>query len=155
LRQKEGISYGTSSWVQIGALDRAGRFGLQAQYAPQNLPRLQRAVSEELARFVRDGITSEELAEAVSGILQQGIVSRSSDNALADTLANQLFLGRTMAFTAELEARLRSATPEAVNEAIRKYVSPAGLSQVYAGDFGKAPAQDATSAGGEAPAARP
>ena len=37
----------------------------------------------------------------------------------------------------------------------RKYVSPAGLSQVYAGDFGKAPAQDATSAGGEAPAARP
>ncbi|PMX85072.1 hypothetical protein C1X43_34450, partial [Pseudomonas sp. GW460-C3] len=36
LRQREGLSYGASSWVQVGALDRAGRFGLQAQYAPQN-----------------------------------------------------------------------------------------------------------------------
>jgi len=154
LRQKEGLSYGVSSWVQVGMLDRAGRFGLQAQYAPQNLARLQRAVSEELTRFVQDGITRDELAEAVSGILQQGMVSRSSDGALASALASQLYLGRTMAFTAELEARVRDATPEAVNAAIRKYVSPAGLSQVYAGDFSRAAAQDATSAG-EVPAVRP
>ncbi|WER49527.1 pitrilysin family protein [Cupriavidus sp. WKF15] len=154
LRQKEGLSYGASSWVNVGALDRAGRFGLQAQYAPRNLERLQRAVAEELERFVRDGISAPELSEAVSGILQQGMVSRSSDSALADALANQLYLGRTMAYTEELEARLRAATPEAVNAVIRKYVQPSGLSQVYAGDFGAVPAPDGAAAG-EAPAARP
>ncbi|WP_354685397.1 pitrilysin family protein [Cupriavidus necator] len=141
LRQQEGLSYGASSWVQVGALDRAGRFGVQAQYAPQNLPRVQRAVAEELERFVRDGITAQELAEAVSGLLQQGMVSRSSDSALAGTLANQLYLGRTMAFTAEVEERLRKATLEAVNAAIRRYMQPAGLSRVYAGDFSGAAAQ--------------
>lgn len=174
LRQQEGLSYGASSWVQVGALDRAGRFGLQAQYAPQNLPRVQRAVAEELERFVRDGITPQELAEAVSGLLQQGMVSRSSDAALAGTLANQLYLGRTMAFTAELEERLRNATPDAVNAAIRRYIQPGSLSRVYAGDFSGAAAQagaadngtgastakDAGSAAGNdatgaAPAARP
>lgn len=141
LRQQEGLSYGASSWVQVGALDHAGRFGVRAQYAPQNLPRVQRAVTEELERFVRDGITAEELAEAVSGLLQQGMVSRSSDAALAGALAIQLYLGRTMAFTEELEQRLRSATPQTVNAAIRRYMQPGALSRAYAGDFAGAPAQ--------------
>ncbi|WP_011301426.1 M16 family metallopeptidase [Cupriavidus necator] len=158
LRQKEGLSYGASSWVNVGALDRAGRFGLQAQYAPQNLERVQRAVADELERFVREGVSKAELSEAVSGILQQGIVSRSSDGALAGALANQLYLGRTMAYTEDLEARLRAATPDAVNAAIRRYVIPSGLSQVYAGDFSAAAAAAGAmdgAASGEAPAARP
>ncbi|GLC90686.1 peptidase M16 [Cupriavidus sp. TA19] len=146
LRQQEGLSYGASSWVQVGALDRAGRFGLQAQYAPQNLARLQHAVADELERFTRDGITAPELAEAVSGLLQQGTVSRSNDAALAGTLANQLYLGRTMAFTAELETRLRAATRESVNAAIRRYMQAGGLSRVYAGDFSGAPAAQPTQA---------
>ncbi|SCB28350.1 M16 family metallopeptidase [Cupriavidus alkaliphilus] len=141
LRQREGMSYGASSWVQVGALDRAGRFGVRAQYAPQSLARVQRAVSEELERLVREGITAQELAEAVSGLLQQGMVSRSNDAALAGALASQLYLGRTMAFTAELEQRLRDATPETVNAAIRRYMQPGTLSRAYAGDFAGAAAQ--------------
>jgi zinc protease len=144
LRQQEGLSYGAGSWVQVGALDRAGRFGVRAQYAPQGLARVRRAVSEELERLVRDGITAQELAEAVSGLLQQGMVSRSNDAALAGTLANHLYLGRTMAFTAELEQRLRSASTDTVNAAIRRYMQPGALSRAYAGDFAAA----ATQAGG-------
>ncbi len=151
LRQRDGISYGVSSYLQVGALDRAGRFGLHAQYAPQNLPRLQAAVAEELARFVRDGITDTELAEATSGLLQQATLGRSRDGVLAATLASQLYLGRTMAFTAEYESRLRDATREAVNAAIRRHVDPAGLTQAYAGDFDNAPRQSA----GAGPVARP
>ena len=139
LRQMEGISYGVSSSLTIGALDRAGRFGLWAAYAPQNLPRLRRAVDEELARFIRDGITAGELAEASSGLLQQGMVSRTRDGALAGALANQAYLGRTMAHTAAIEEAIRTATPEAVNAAIRRYLGPAMLTQAFAGDFGAAP----------------
>lgn len=135
LRQQDGISYGASSYMQIGSLDRAGRFGLQAVYAPQNVERLRRALDEELARFVRDGITADELAEAQSGLLQQATVSRSRDGTLAAVLANQLYLGHTMAFTADIDARVRAATVADVNDAIRRHLSPAAISQAYAGDF--------------------
>lgn len=136
LRQHDGISYGVSSSVSVGALDRAGRFGLWAVYAPQNLPRLRQAIDEEMVRFVRDGITPGELSEAISGLLQQGLISRTRDGALAGALANQAYLGRTMAHTAEIEARIRAATPQAVNDAIRRYLGPATLTQAFAGDFG-------------------
>jgi zinc protease len=136
LRQQDGISYGASSSISVGALDRAGRFGLWAAYAPQNQGRLRKAIDEEMARFARDGISDAELAEAVSGLLQQGMMSRTRDGALAGALANQLFLDRTMAHTAEVEARIRTATPAAVNDAIRRYLTPAGLTQAFAGDFG-------------------
>jgi zinc protease len=136
LRQQEGISYGVSSSLSIGALDRAGRFALWAVYAPQNQTRLRDAVGQEMQRFVRDGITSVELSEAVSGLLQQGLISRTRDGLLAGALANQLYLGRTMAHTAEVEARISKATPEAVNDAIRRYLSPDTLTQAFAGDFG-------------------
>ncbi|PLP97121.1 M16 family metallopeptidase [Cupriavidus pauculus] len=139
LRQLDGISYGVSSSLSIGALDRAGRFGLWAAYAPQNLPRLRKAVDEEMARFIRDGVTASELAEAVSGLLQQGMVSRTRDGALAGTLANQAYLGRTMAHTAAIEEGIRTATPAAVNAAIRRYLGPAMLTQAFAGDFGAGP----------------
>lgn len=136
LRQQDGISYGVSSSISVGALDRAGRFGLWAAYAPQNQPRLRRAIDEEMARFVRHGISPAELAEAASGLLQQGLMSRTRDGALAGALANNLYLGRTMAFTADVETRIRAATPGAVNDAIRRYLTPDGLTQAFAGDFG-------------------
>jgi len=143
LRQQDGISYGVSSSLSVGALDRAGRFALWAVYAPQNQARLRRAVDEEMQRFVRSGITASELSEAASGLLQQGLISRTRDGVLAGALANQLFLGRTMAHTAEVEARIRTATPEAVNDAIRRYLSADTLTQAFAGDFGTAAASAA------------
>lgn len=139
LRQLDGISYGVSSSLTVGALDRAGRFGMWAAYAPQNLPKLRKAVDEELARFVRSGVTAQEVSEAASGLLQQGLVSRTRDGALAGALANQAYLGRTMAHTAAIEEGIRTATPEAVNAAIRRYLGTATLTQAFAGDFGATP----------------
>lgn len=146
LRQREGLSYGAGSWLQVGALDRAGRFGLQAQYAPQNRDKVETAVREELARLVRDGVTAAELEEARNGLLQARALERSDDGTLASILGNQLYLGRTMADTAQLDERLRTATREDVNTAIRKYLAPDALTQVYAGDFTGNPASSATTA---------
>lgn len=135
LRQKEGISYSASSYLQIGTLDTAGRFGLQALFAPANAERLKQAVTEELARFVRDGITEQELAEAKSGLLQQGMLARTRDAGLASILANQLYVKQSMAFTAELDARIAGATVGEVNAAIRKYLDPERVVNVYAGSL--------------------
>lgn len=133
LRQQDGISYGASSYLRIGALDTAGRFGIQASFAPQNLPRLKAGVQRELRRFLREGVTEEELAEAKSGLQQQGLVTRSRDEALVSMLAYQLFVGQTMGFTAEMERRIGQATVEQVNAAIRRYLDPDRFVEVYAG----------------------
>ncbi|WP_223819547.1 M16 family metallopeptidase [Cupriavidus cauae] len=133
LRQQEGISYGATSYLRIGALDTAGRFGIQASFAPQNLPRLKAGVQRELRRFLREGVTEEELAEARSGLRQQGVVTRSRDEALVSMLAYQLFVGQTMAFTEELERRIDQTTVEQVNAAIRRYLDPDRFVEVYAG----------------------
>jgi zinc protease len=92
-------------------------------------------VTEELTRFARDGVTEQELADAKSGLLELGAMGRTLDDGLAHNLANQLFLGRTMAFTAEQEQHVRAATVPSVNAAIRKYIEPKRVVNVFAGDL--------------------
>ncbi|MDB5756064.1 MAG: pseudouridine synthase, partial [Massilia sp.] len=71
IRQKDGLSYGGSSQLMAGDLDRAGMFGIGAIAAPQNLRKLDVAVREELARALKGGFTAAELAGAKSGLMQQ------------------------------------------------------------------------------------
>jgi zinc protease len=102
---------------------------------PANMPKVETGVAEELARWVRDGVTAEELDRAKAGFLQQRQVARASDRALVSMLAQQLFEGRTMKYEEELEERIRQLTPETVAAAVRKHVDPARLCSVAAGDL--------------------
>ncbi len=138
LRQKEGISYGAGSWLQVGGLDDGGSLGLYAIYAPSNRLRVENAVREEVAKLVEAGISQQELDEARSGLLQAATIARSQDGSLASSLSNQLFLQRTMRFTAEQEARVQAVTLEQVNAVIKRYIDPSKLVHVYAGDFAQA-----------------
>lgn len=142
IRQKEGLSYGVGSAINaddsLGGTDDAGSFSIQAIAAPQNLDKVEAAVREELARLVADGITAEELKDAVSGLLTEREQGRANDGQVAGMLQDQLFFGRTMQFTADLDAKYRALTVEQVNAAIRKYLDPKKLSVFAAGDFAAA-----------------
>jgi len=135
LRQKEGLSYGTGSQLSVSALDPYGLFIGYAIYAPQNAAKLEAGFRDELQRAVSDGFSAAELSAAKSGWLQSRQVSRAQDGELARTLANSLFLGRTLAWDAALEQKVSALTPEQVNAAIRKWLTPANVSLVKAGDF--------------------
>jgi len=88
-----------------------------------------------VARILRDGVHPEELKRAKDGYLKQVEVSRTNDNMLALSLAENLFIGRTMQFDADLEAKIKALSVEDVNAALRKYIHPEQLSVVTAGDF--------------------
>ncbi len=135
LRQKDGISYGAGSFLQLNPNDANSTLGLYAIYAPQNLAKLKAGVAEEIARLVKDGVTETELADAKSGILQNNQIVRAQDGALAGALTGQLYLGRTMKFVADNEAKLKATSLAEVNAAITKYFDESKLVQVYAGDF--------------------
>ena len=135
LRQKGGLSYRAASNFTASPLDPRGNLLIMAIYNPVNVAKVVSGVDEEVARLLRDGVTAEELKRAKDGYLQQLEVSRTNDNMLASSLAENLYIGRTMQFQADLERRSRRLTVEAVNAALRKYIDPKQLSVVTAGDF--------------------
>jgi len=137
LRQKEGLSYGAGSGLNISALDQWGRWTATAIYAPQNVEKLEAAFKEEIARMLKDGFTADEVSQAKSGFLQSRQVSRAQDNELAGRLNQYLFLGRTLAWDEELEKRIAALTPEQINAAMRKYIDPSKLVIIKSGDFAK------------------
>ncbi len=139
IRQKDGLSYGVASMVGAGALDSSGSFMTYAIYAPQNVKRLVTAFNEEIARVLQDGFTAEEVQQAKEGWLQSREVSRSQDQQLAGTLMADLFYHRTLAYDADLERRVRALTPEQINAVMRRYVDPAKITVVEAGDFANHP----------------
>ena len=64
-------------------------------------------------------------------------MQRTNDMMLAAMLANDLYVGRTMQFQADLEEKIKALTPEVVNAALRKHLDPKRLSAITAGDFKK------------------
>lgn len=146
LRQKEGISYGVGSFVSVPSLDKTASFNVSAMFAPQNLARLQAAMKEELENFVKTGITETELADAKQALAQSTTLRRAQDPFLAGALRNQLYLGRSMAFDAALDAKIAALTVDQVNAAIRQYIKPELIAHYYAGDFAGAAKKAAAAA---------
>jgi zinc protease len=138
LRQKDGLSYGAGSQLSASSFEPSGMWVLYAIYAPQNLAKLKAGVQEELAKFVKDGITAEELTDAKKGWQEERKISRAQDRALAAGHVAQTAANRTLAFVEKVDAQIEATTLEEVNTAIRKTLDPAKFLNIYAGDFAAA-----------------
>lgn len=122
VRQQEGLSYGVASTVRANAIDERTIFYMYAIANPANVPQLKSVMIEEAQRLLKEGVTEEELAAAKSGYLQKAEVTRTQDASLARSLANNLFVDRTMAFTGQQEEQIRDLTKAEVDAALRKYI---------------------------------
>ncbi len=140
IRQKDGLSYGVGSALGAQPLDSAAILQTFAIYNPENVVRLESAFGEEIGRWVKDGVTADELEKAKQAWLQGRLQSRARDAELVGRLSQQSFQQRTMAFDQTLEDRVAKLTVNEVNDAIKRYVNPAKFIIVKAGDFkGKPP----------------
>jgi zinc protease len=137
IRQKEGLSYGVTSALTADALDPAARFTVNAITNPLNIDRVEKAFAEELNEFLANGPTPAELLDAKKAYLEAQKVTRTSDAAIAGQIVTNLRLGRTFAYTSEVEKRIAALTPEDVKAAFRKYIDPKKLAIIRAGDFKK------------------
>jgi zinc protease len=108
-----------------------------ATYNLSNVAKFVTGVDEEVARLLRKGVKADELEKAKTGFLQQQKVMRTMDATLAASLAENLFVGRTMQYQADLEQEIRTLTPRSVDTALRKHLDPKRLAVVTAGDFVK------------------
>jgi len=139
IRQREGISYGIGAGIGAQALDSVASFTANAIYNPENVVRLENAFREEVDRLLKDGVTADEVDKAKQGWLQQQLQNRSQDQFLVSLLSSQALTGRTMAYNTQFEKWVSELTPLEVNSALRKYINPAKLSVVKAGDFANHP----------------
>lgn len=141
IRQKDGLSYGVGSNVNVAILDNASSFTAYAIYAPENVAKLEVAFMEEINKVIKDGFTAEEVTAAKSGWLQQRTVSRAQDGGLASSISNNLFLNRTLAWDEKIEKEISELNAEKINAAMKKYLDPTKINIVKAGDFAKAKAK--------------
>ena len=138
VRQKDGLSYGVGSMMQVSAHDKRTELMLYAISNPVNVPKAKDAIAEELDRIREEGITEDELKKAIASYVQSQRVSRASDVSLARLIEKNTDAGRTMDYVADLEEKVKALTVDKVNAAIRKYIDPRTIFIVNAGDFANA-----------------
>jgi predicted Zn-dependent peptidase len=106
IREKDGLSYDVRSYVLWNNFELASRWQASAIFAPQNQPKVEAALQEEVARALKDGFTQKELDESRVGLLNQRRLGRAQDPAVAGALVNNLYLQRKFA--------LQQATDDAI-----------------------------------------
>jgi zinc protease len=138
IREKEGFSYGVGSAFVAATRSPFAQFMVQATAVPQNIPKVEDAFKDELAKVLKDGFTDDEVAAAKKTYLDQRMLGRTQDAGLARTLALNEQFGWTMAREADLESKVAALTTAQVNAAVRKHLDPTAISYFKAGDFKKA-----------------
>ncbi len=140
VRQKEGLTYGVVSRLQASAEDQRTAFLVQAICNPVNIHKVTKAISEELNAMFTKGVSTDELGTAKQSYQQQQEVARASDRDLVSMLVENLTVGRTMKYYADLEKQISELTPEQIVSALRSHIDLKRLFIVTAGDFSKSQA---------------
>jgi len=138
IRQKEGLAYSCGSMASAGSLDRVGTFMAFSICAPQNAERAVACAREEIDRFLKDGVPQQELDDARNGYRQQIEVGLANDGTVVGMLARDLYLDRTLQFSADQLAKIEKLTPQDLQAAAAKFVVPDKVVVIRAGDFAKA-----------------
>jgi zinc protease len=137
LRQNEGLCYGCGSGLRVDGEDPYTAFSVFAICNPQNLDKVDKGAVEEVVKILKDGVSASELDDAKKAYLQDLIVSRSKDVALASMLQEGLYLGKTFQYYADLEKAIAALSVQDVNRALAKHISSDRLVIIRAGDFSK------------------
>ena len=137
IRQKDGLSYGATSSLVASSRDPVASLTVTVSTNPANIDKVTAAVMEELQRFLKDGPTDKEVADAKQAFVEAQKVARTGDAAIAGQITSNLNTGRTFAFAADQEKAILALTPARVADAFRRHIDPQRLVVIRAGDFQK------------------
>lgn len=140
IREKEGLSYNVYSAVQWNPLEPHSTWNAEAIFAPSNRAKVEQGVREEIERALAQGFSEKELEAGKRSLLNFRQLSRAQDGRLAAGLAQNLYLGRSFADAARVDAALKALTLAQVNAALKRYLPVDKLVWGVAGDFDAKPA---------------
>ncbi|MBD9357144.1 M16 family metallopeptidase [Methylomonas albis] len=131
LRQQEGISYGVASKMSASAFEPRATLSISASYAPALRQQLSKAVHEELALLVKDGLSAAEFDSAKDTWRHRHDLSKLDRDKLFGKLNLLLRLHRDMRYYADINARVEALTLAQVNTAIARHINPDQLLEVF------------------------
>ncbi|MBD9363433.1 M16 family metallopeptidase [Methylomonas fluvii] len=139
LRQQEGISYGVASKISASAFEPRATLSISASYAPALRQQLAKAVHEELALLVKDGLTAAEFDSAKDTWRHRHDLSKLDRDKLFAKLNLLIRLRRDMRYYADINARVEALTLAQVNSAIARHINPDQLLEVFVDTNNEAP----------------
>jgi zinc protease len=104
-----------------------GSWEVSAGVNPANLDRAIDLIEKELRRFVKNGVTKEELAENQENYIGRLPLSLESNSGVAGALLNIERFGLGLDYYQRYEAMVRGVTRTDVLETARKYIDPERL----------------------------
>jgi zinc protease len=138
IRQKDGLSYSVGSQFSAPSEGNEAYWSASAIAAPQNAAKVEAAMREELARALKDGFTSAEVAAAIDNLIKSNQRARAQDSSVAATWNRYQYLGRSFVTRgAKVDQDIKKVTPESALAAMRRHIKPDELSVVVAGDAKK------------------
>ena len=137
LREKEGISYGVGSFIDVPVSNDVANWAYYALLNPTKRDAVEKAVKEEVAKALKDGFTAEELVTNKKSYANIQKTMLGMDNTLINLVNKKLQYGVSLDEYDALNAKIEALKLEEVNAALRKYLSLDKLTSVYAGDFNK------------------
>lgn len=137
VRGSGGLSYMAMSQAAAGPLDKSGGFVTIAITNPKNLDKVDAMMTDEVGKFLKEGVSASELEEGKKAWLKAKQQERASDGTLATQLATGLFVGRTMTYYSDLEKQVEKLEPADVKKAFDKLIDPKKMVTIKAGDLKK------------------
>ncbi|ASW75698.1 peptidase M16 [Chryseobacterium piperi] len=137
LREKDGISYGVGSYLNVPITNDVASWNYYAFLNPTKRDAVEAAVKEEVNKALASGFTQQELDSNKQSYGNQRTTSLGSDNTLMNLVNNNLLYGVPLERFDEQNLKVQNLKLSEVNAALKKYLSENNIISVFAGDFNK------------------
>jgi zinc protease len=131
VREKAGLAYYASSSLHAGI--GPGSWEVAAGVNPKNLKKALGLIEKELRRFVKSGVTKEELSDSQANFIGRLPLSLESNGGVAGAILNIHRYDLGMDYYQRYEEIVRKVTRADVIEVARKYIDPDRLVIATAG----------------------
>lgn len=131
VREKSGLAYYAYSSLHAGV--GPGSWEVNAGVNPKNLKKALGLIEKELQRFVKNGVTKEELADSQANYIGRLPLSLESNGGMVSALLNIHRYDLGMDYYQHYESLVRKVTRADVLEVARKYIDPSCLVIATAG----------------------
>ena len=122
VREKSGLAYYASSSLSAGT--GPGSWEITAGVNPKNLKKAIDLIEKELRRFVKSGVTKDELADSQANYIGRLPLSLESNSGVAGALLNMERYDLGLDYYQRYESMVRGVTRADVLETARKYIDP-------------------------------
>lgn len=131
VREKSGLAYYAYSSLHAGI--GPGSWEVNAGVNPKNLKKALELIDAELRRFIKNGVTKEELADSQANYVGRLPLSLESNGGMVSAILNIHRYDLGMDYYQRYESLVRKVTRADVLEVARKYIHPDRLVIATAG----------------------